>query len=163
MSRFLCASGCAVKLTVLFFVSDSCFNTVNQPLSLPVTQTLTQAHWGSVIFRSEVHVKKRVSVLKCEPMDSSCHVLPPYLQNGEKNQLTLRTTVCVLTHITGLMHFLKLSTTEETTNTIKTRCHFNLTAKENRDEDILRKETWLIFQINFLWCQPWFLVLFMHF
>lgn len=53
MSRFLCVSGCAVKLTMLFCVSDSRCNTVNQPLSLPVTKTLTQAHWGSVIFQSE--------------------------------------------------------------------------------------------------------------
>ena len=50
MSRLpVCVWLCCKKLTMLFCVSDSRCNTVNQPLSLPVTKTLTQAHRGSVI------------------------------------------------------------------------------------------------------------------
>lgn len=79
MSRFLCVSDCAIKHTVLFCVSDSHCNTVNQPLPLPVTRTLTQAHWGLIIFRSEEHMEaesqnQRVSE---QPTDLSSNVLPP--------------------------------------------------------------------------------------
>lgn len=71
--------------------------------------------------------------------------------------MTLRTTVGIFKHITGLMQFFKeLNITEETTKTLRTRCHLNDIAKDNKKETILKKGSWLIFQIFNLLCQPYF-------
>lgn len=61
LSKFLCVSGCAVKLPMLFCVSGSRCNTVNQPLSLPVTKKLTQAHRSYQSYFSQKNTRPSLS------------------------------------------------------------------------------------------------------
>jgi len=87
------------------FVSVTPLNTVNEHLSLPVVKTLRPALVLSCQ-ESEEHMGPSLSTNLYTGNPCIHQRLPSYLQNEKKRkENTLRTTVRVFRHITGLMQF----------------------------------------------------------